>query len=178
MRGIYWILIYDYYYIGSSQNIPKRIARHLRELAVGKHVNKKLQSVFNKYNEFSYVYRDVPDEQDLLEAEQKEIDENIDDKFCCNLARSATAAFQGREHTKDSKERISDSSRAAMVTTTIFKDGGIEVLTSIGRAAKVLNVHASHIRQWATKRRPIPERFRIKGVSLLYPDGKYVSSFE
>jgi GIY-YIG catalytic domain len=178
MRGVYWIFIDDYYYIGSSQNIPKRIARHLRELAVGKHVNKKLQSVFNKYNEFSYTFREVPDGKDLLEAEQRVLDQHIDDQCCCNLARSATAAFQGREHTKDSKERISDSSRAAMVTTTIFKEDGIEVLTSIGRAAKVLNVHASHIRQWATKRRPIPERFRIKGVSLLYPDGKYVSSFE
>ena len=51
--GIYRItnLINSKFYIGSSSNLKKRLYEHQRELNLGIHTNKHLQSAWNKYGE-------------------------------------------------------------------------------------------------------------------------------
>lgn len=44
------------YYIGSTNNLKKRIAQHLSELRSEKHHSFKLQEVFNQYGESSLTY--------------------------------------------------------------------------------------------------------------------------
>jgi hypothetical protein len=177
--GIYFLFIGPYYYVGSSKNVQKRCRRHMICLATGIHPNRKLQNVFNKRQTISWYLAEQVDPGRLLEVEQKYLDQHFgNSKFCCNIAKVAEAPFSGLSHTPETKEKMSDFSRSVKAATTIHREEGDEVLTSIGHAAKVLGVHASHIRQWAMKRRPIPKRFRIDGISLLYPDGKYVSSLQ
>ena len=176
--GIYFLFVGPYYYIGSSKNVQKRCRRHMLSLAAGIHPNRKLQNVFNKYNSIYWTHIEQVGLKDLLQKEQQYLDARVGEKFCCNIAKVAEAPFTGLAHTPETKEKIGDFSRVRKASTTIHREEGDEVLTSIGHAAKLLGVHSSHIRQWAMKRRPIPKRFRIDGISLLYPDGTYVSSLQ
>lgn len=176
--GIYFLFVGPYYYIGSSKNVQKRCRRHMLSLAAGIHPNRKLQNVFNKYNSIYWTHIEPVGLKDLLQKEQQYLDARVGEKFCCNIAKIAEAPFTGLTHTPETKEKIGDFSRVRKASTTIHREEGDEVLTSIGHAAKLLGVHSSHIRQWAMKRRPIPKRFRIDGISLLYPDGTYVSSLQ
>lgn len=174
--GVYYLFIGNYFYIGSSRNVRKRIARHLADLVANRHANQKLQRVFNKHLQFRFFVCEVTD--DLRAAEQLEINKSINDKYCCNLSKSTSALFEGRKHSRKTKVRMQDRKRTKMVTTIIHREYGCEVLSSLGQAAKLLGVHASHIRQWATKRRPIPDRIGITGISVLYPDGRFLCSWE
>lgn len=177
--GIYFLFVGPYYYIGSSKNVQKRCRRHMLSLAAGIHPNRKLQNVFDKYQDISWQLVEKVEPEGLLGVEQQYLDVVPNDsRYCCNIAKVAEAPFTGLTHTPETKEKIGDFSRVRKASTTIHREEGDEVLTSIGHAAKLLGVHSSHIRQWAMKRRPIPKRFRIDGISLLYPDGTYVSSLQ
>lgn len=176
--GIYFLFVGPYYYIGSSKNVQKRCRRHMLNLAAGIHPNRKLQNVFDKYQDISWQQVEEVKPEALLGAEQRYLDSAIGSKYCCNIAKIAEAPFTGLTHTPETKEKIGDFSRVKKATTIIHREEGDEVLTAIGRAAKLLGVHASHVLQWAKKRRPIPKRFRIDGISLLYPDGTFVSSLQ
>lgn len=176
--GIYFLFVGPYYYVGSSVNVRKRCRRHMLSLAAGIHPNRKLQNAFNKYNDFSWSKVEETPPPKLLQKEQEYLDTITRSKYCCNIAMESSAPFSGLKHTPEAKEKIGDFSRVKKATTTIHREDGDEVLTSIGHAAKLLGVHSSHIRQWAMKRRPIPKRFRVYGISLLYPDGSYVSSLQ
>ena len=56
--GIYMIknLLNNKCYIGSTYNLRQRLMSHLSKLKIDKHVNKHLQSAFNKYGQKSFVY--------------------------------------------------------------------------------------------------------------------------
>ena len=62
----------DKSYIGKSINIEERWKNHLNGLKKGKHHNKKLQKVFNKYGkddfEFS-ILKEVNEENIVVEAD-------------------------------------------------------------------------------------------------------------
>lgn len=59
--GIYKItnLINNKFYIGSSSNLKKRLYEHQRELNLGVHTNKHLQSAWNKYGEENFKFEVV-----------------------------------------------------------------------------------------------------------------------
>lgn len=69
--GIYRItnLINSKFYIGSSSNLKKRLYEHQRELNLGIHTNKHLQSAWNKYGEENFKF---------------EVIETIDDEIFTN----------------------------------------------------------------------------------------------
>lgn len=56
--GIYKItnLINNKFYIGSSSDLKKRLYEHRRELNLGVHANKHLQSAWNKYGEENFKF--------------------------------------------------------------------------------------------------------------------------
>ena len=67
MIGIYAIIINDKYYIGQSVNIKHRWQQHRKELKLGTHENKHLQSAYNKYGN--------PKFEVLLECEKEKLNE-------------------------------------------------------------------------------------------------------
>ena len=81
MKGIYIIknIITDNFYIGSSNNIHKRILEHFNNLKRNKHPNKYLQNSYNKYKieNFSYeileLCNDNVTKNELLNIEQSYI---------------------------------------------------------------------------------------------------------
>lgn len=65
--GIYKITCLDngIIYIGSSNNIQKRSAKHLRCMRKGDHCNPRMQNAFNKYGEKSFIFEVVEIVEDL-----------------------------------------------------------------------------------------------------------------
>jgi group I intron endonuclease len=81
-KGIYKItcLSNNKFYIGSSTNIRYRIRRHFNELRQNIHLNRYMQSSFNKYGECNFIIECIEScskeitDKDLLNLEQKYLD--------------------------------------------------------------------------------------------------------
>lgn len=70
--GIYKITINDYYiYIGQSVDVNSRWNGHLNELKQNKHYNKKLQNVFNKYQD--KIKFEIIEECDVNKLDEREM---------------------------------------------------------------------------------------------------------
>lgn len=118
--GIYLLKFKDFYYVGSTKNFEKRLARHLKGLQNNKHHNIILQRAFNKYKEdiieFS-ILEEIEYTKDLiLEKEQYYIEKfkkDYDNK-CCNLSG---ASFGDTKTNHPRKEEIIEQMR-----TTIQKN--------------------------------------------------------
>jgi len=128
-RVIYKIInvVNNKFYVGSAVNFEKRKARHLWRLRRGDHVNKHLQSAFNKYGEAAFVFvvvENVPDTEDLLQAENVWLRQHVGNAYCYNKATDATAPGTGLHgeknsmwgktfsHTKEAKQKIGVASKA------------------------------------------------------------------
>jgi hypothetical protein len=76
----------DSYYVGSANNIRKRIHEHIYNLLMNRHENQRLRHVFNKYSRDSFVlfiYECGNDERLLYE--QTLIDNKL--KGCLNTGK-------------------------------------------------------------------------------------------
>lgn len=80
------------FYIGSSDNIPKRKRRHLRDLRRGYHHNTFLQRVYNKYGEESLTWkcRTVKSREQALALEQHYLYSHMFNPKCMNIGVHAT----------------------------------------------------------------------------------------
>lgn len=108
MRGIYRILntVTGHAYIGSSGNIPERLARHRRELRTGTHCNPRLQRAWRKYGPDAFDFEavcSVPETDDLLEIEQQYIDAEGEYNI---IPAGAVPSFKGGRHTPEAIERM------------------------------------------------------------------------
>lgn len=98
MRVIYKIenVVTGKYYIGRSNNFHLRKNSHLSTLRNNKHGNKALQKAFNKHGENSFqfiIIKELKDDENLIEEEQKFLDELSKDykswNNCYNTSKSA-----------------------------------------------------------------------------------------
>jgi len=111
--GIYQIknLKTNKVYIGSSENLEKRLKDHLKELKAGRHANKKLQNSWKKHGEenFSFDVILLCSEEDLISNEQMFIDNCSLEKMynICLIAGST----KGRRHSDEAKRKIGLFSR-------------------------------------------------------------------
>jgi group I intron endonuclease len=135
-RGIYKIInvVNNKFYVGSAVDLKRRKTRHFSELRTGKHNNRHLQAAWVKYGEQSFVFvvvEELPDDADLLAAENVWLKEHVGKDYCYNLGVDATAPmtgfggelsptwgrkrtpeelaaqnWSGKKHTQESKEKI------------------------------------------------------------------------
>ena len=87
--GVYEIWIDKYFYQGSSNDIESRIKRHLYMLKNNKHVNPKMQAVWNKYQVFQHHVLVECCESLIRIYEQDYIDANFGDKTYLNVSKSS-----------------------------------------------------------------------------------------
>lgn len=134
-QGIYRILNVSngHLYIGSSNNVRKRLRGHKAQLRSGEHRNKHLQWAWNKYGEDKFVFEKIEDvnrKQDLLGREQWfldnvikwEVDYNVavDSRGTNNLTFSVATRkkiskinsgkgnpMYGKNHTAEAKKKMS-----------------------------------------------------------------------
>lgn len=91
-------------YIGSSVNIRKRWAEHLRGLNNNKHPNSRIQNAWNLHGADSFKFEviELCDRIDLLLREQSWLDNLLP---FYNIARDAAAPMRGRKTTEETKEK-------------------------------------------------------------------------
>lgn len=111
--GLYIIWFSDtHYYGGRASNFTNRWAQHRYGLRRGRHCNRYLQFVFNKYGRFEPVILTVQEDPILqLRDEQEWLDLNYGQPGCLNLSRWADrGSNRGRLLSPEHKARIAASS--------------------------------------------------------------------
>lgn len=102
-------VVNDNFYVGSTTDTRVRFQAHKRRLKQGKHQSPHMQAAWNKYGEdcFKFEVVEVVDSpEDLHEAEQRWLDENVGKPHCYNLAVFADAPMRGRKHTPETLAKI------------------------------------------------------------------------
>lgn len=101
-------------YIGSSYCIEKRYKNHIAKLRLNKHINKFLQSAYNKYGEQSFVLSVIEycDVNNLKDREQFWMDETkCFDRIIGFNACSKSDRPKDYKHTKESKKKMSNTKK-------------------------------------------------------------------
>ena len=137
------------FYIGSSQNIIKRINAHKSMFRNKNHPNIHLRNSYNKYGDKYFIYlliEKVENINDLLNREQYWIDEldatnqiiayNIcpnatnmlgfrhseeTKKYLSDIAKGENGSFYGKHHTEESKQKISNKNSNPTPETRLKK---------------------------------------------------------
>ncbi len=112
MIGIYKItnLVNNKVYIGSSKNIENRFYNHKIKLKKNKHINKHLQSAFNKYSIINFKFEILRECSIgiLRRAEQFYINkyQSINNKYGYNKAVVKTNCWEDHEKLTKEKDRL------------------------------------------------------------------------
>lgn len=101
-------------YIGSGVNIGNRWRRHLSDLRLNRHCNKKLQNHFNKYGESDLVFSIVLgcERDDLIKIEQYFIDSYKPWFNICPIAKS----IKGLKFSAETKEKMSKARKGKQLS--------------------------------------------------------------
>lgn len=84
------------YYIGSTAYLNGRVGSHFWNLKNKRHVNERLQEVYDSDPTGFVVWKEhTVDRDQALEIEQRLLDESIGDPLCCNVSTSATSTAEG-----------------------------------------------------------------------------------
>lgn len=100
-----------YFYIGQAQNLQRRSRQHVNSLNKGKHLNGRLQRVFNKYGapNFHVLEEIVIDKLD--EREQFYLDLLFDLPECLNLAKDVKVPTKGLKLSEQHKQKLSKATK-------------------------------------------------------------------
>lgn len=132
--GIYKIMniVNNKIYVGSAVDLRKRKSQHFSNLKNNKHVNKHLQSSYNKHGleNFKFeILEYVKDKEMLIEREQYYIDTLNPEYNICKIAGSClglkksynvkkkiSEARKGVKHSKETKNKISKALKGKVFT--------------------------------------------------------------
>lgn len=162
------------YYIGSSVNLRSRISNHKNKLATGKHRNKRLQRISDKYGVESLNFRilEYCDSNDTLNLEQRYLDIHIGCDNCINFCKSAQAPMLGQKFSQEHARKIAEAQQRNNYEFH-FQDGSIQSFNSLRLAAFHFNVKPSIVSQWF-KRKNLGRKHGIlckSGVIMAKKDG-------
>ncbi len=109
MNAVIYAIVWlnKYFYIGQTQNFKKRKSKHLYRFRKNNHSNKKMQNVFNKYDEPIFHIVEECEIEELNEREQFYFNLLFDDPKCLNLSSCAEATRRGMKTSEDVKKRLS-----------------------------------------------------------------------
>lgn len=110
LSGLYISQEYTPLYIGSSNDIERRIKEHWKELRNGNHKNSHLQRAWNKHPEqFAVVVFETCNQENYLEREQEYLDtvKPYDGGF--NKAKDARCPTKGRTLSYQHRKKLSDA---------------------------------------------------------------------
>lgn len=120
--GIYIIrnLVNNKVYVGSAQNIRKRIVIHKYYLNKGTHHSKKLQYSYSKHNKFLISILEKCSIKDLLKREQYWIDfyQSYKQQYGFNILKIAGSSL-GHRCSEETKSKIGNANRGRKL---IFSD--------------------------------------------------------
>lgn len=189
-RGIYKIInvVNNKFYIGSAVDLKRRKTRHFSELRNGKHNNRHLQAAWVKYGEQAFVFvvvEELPEDVDLLAAENVWLRQHVGKEYCYNLGIDATAPTMGLvgelsptwgyKHTPEARAKIAITSTGRKQSAeTISK----KVAYHIGKPksaearAKISAKLSGAGNYWYGKKRPEHGAKVSRAVLVTDPEGR------
>lgn len=189
-RGIYKIInvVNNKFYVGSAVDLKRRKTRHFSELRNNKHPNGRLQNSWNKYGEQAFVFvvvEELPDDADLLAAENIWLKEHVGKAYCYNLGVDATAPTLGMsgelsptwgyKHTDEAKAVIAAASKGRKQDSETIQR---KIAHLIGKPksaevrAKISATLSGEGNYWFGKKRPDHGAKVSRAVVATSPDGK------
>ena len=191
-RGIYKIInvVNNKFYVGSAVDLKRRKTRHFSELRTGKHKNRHLQAAWVKYGEQAFVFvvvEELPDDADLLAAENVWLKEHVGKDYCYNLGVDATAPMTGMagelsptwgyEHTEDAKVKIGIAAKGRKFTEEVNKKKTAHLIGKPKSAevrAKISATLSGEGNYWRGKKRPDHGAKVSRAVVVTSPAGEKV----
>lgn len=150
--GLYIIRLSDtHYYGGRTANFRVRWCDHYRLLRSGRHKNRHMQVVFNKYGVFvPEVLCVLTGDVAQVEAEQAWLDEHHGKPGCVNLSRAATTG--ANPHSLEGRFRISRSLQGRTLTLAHR-----QAISRGNKGRKLTPEHIAILRECNTGREWTPE---------------------
>lgn len=191
-RGIYKIInvVNNKFYVGSAVDLKRRKTRHFSELRNKKHPNGHLQAAWIKYGEQAFVFvvvEELPDDADLLAAENVWLKEHVGKEYCYNLGVDATAPTLGMsgelsptwgyKHTEEAKAVIAASSRGRSQDKETIRKKTAHLIGKPKSAevrAKISATLSGEGNYWYGKKRPDHGAKVSRAVIAIGPDGETV----
>lgn len=191
-RGIYKIInvVNNKFYVGSAVDLKRRKTRHFSELRNKRHPNGHLQAAWIKYGEQSFVFvvvEELPDDADLLAAENVWLKEHVGKDYCYNLGVDATAPTLGMsgelsptwgyKHTDEAKAVIAASSRGRTQDEETIRKKTAYLIGKPKSAevrAKISATLSGEGNYWYGKKRPDHGAKVSRAVVVRRPDGETV----
>ena len=188
-RGIYKIInvVNNKFYVGSAVRLSRRRTRHFSELRTNRHNNAKLQAAWNKYGESSFIFvvvEELPDDADLLAAEDRWLKEHVGKDYCYNIGTTATAPHLGmsgplsptwgRKHTEGAKQRIGAASKARVQSEEEKQKRRLTMKGHVVQSstrAKISAALSGEGNYWYGKKRPEHGAKVSRPISATYPAG-------
>jgi len=145
--GIYVIRLSDtHYYGGRTKNFRVRWTAHQRELREGRHDNRRMQRVYDRYGRFDPEVVSVLAPDECPDAEQAWLDANFRKPGCVNLVASSRGGMAGVGRTPESRAKQSatlksspdliDKARASIARNRVFRTKESYRIGSLKTAAK------------------------------------------
>jgi len=133
------------FYIGSTTDLAKRFTTHMTALKKKRHVNKILQSSWNKHGSinFEFIILETCEPNKCFELEQYYID-TLNPEY--NIRRFVVKSpMFGRSHTKEAREKISKAASRPHFDTRksiicIDSNKEVTVFDSVNQAADHLKI--------------------------------------
>lgn len=187
-RGIYKIInvVNNKFYVGSAVDLKRRKTRHFSELRNNRHSNGRLQNSWNKYGEQAFVFvvvEELPDDADLLAAENIWLKEHVGKDYCYNLGVDATAPTLGMsgelsptwgyKHTEEAKALIAATSKGRRFTEETNKKKTAHLIGKPKAAevrAKIAATLSGEGNYWYGKKRP-DHGAKVSRPVFAMPDG-------
>lgn len=88
-------------YVGSSNNIKRRLRQHIAALQKNQHCNKRMQRVFNKYGKCSMIILEACETTQLIERERWWISLFKPLKWNLNISDAFHTPFHSERNTKE-----------------------------------------------------------------------------
>lgn len=187
-RGIYKIInvINNKFYVGSAVDLKRRKTRHFSELRNNKHPNGHLQNAWIKYGEQAFVFvvvEELPEDADLLAAENVWLKEHVGKDYCYNLGVDATAPTLGMsgelsptwgyKHTEEAKAIIAAASKGRAQDEETIKRKTAHLIGKPKSAeirAKISATVSGEGNYWYGKKRP-DHGAKVSRPVFAMPDG-------
>ncbi len=130
-------------YIGSTISFKYRVRVHICKLRKNTHVNKHLQSAWNKFGELNFQFFIIEYTNNTLKSEQWWI-ENLKPEY--NIANIAGAPMLGKNHSIETKNKISKSKKG-IASWSKGKKITIDHKNNISKSCKGKKISDNHKQQ-------------------------------